>query len=124
MVEIFGVFKKALTCDGWVRLAAQTCFHVIEFIEKFEVVRMKSSLNMNSEKDRVRQFLSKAVSQLHEERSGELLSVAVAEKYSSSCRALRWLEQYGIKVSQTGMEFNRDAMYALEVGVLFFYSRF
>uniref|UniRef100_A0A914YR99 non-specific serine/threonine protein kinase n=1 Tax=Panagrolaimus superbus TaxID=310955 RepID=A0A914YR99_9BILA len=114
--EIFGVFKKSLSSDGWIRLAAQTCFQMIEIIEKFEVSRSMKTFGRtkNDERDRVQSFLKKVVGELRE-GTGELLCVAVAEKYNFACRALLWLEQYGIKVAQSGkVEFNRAAMYALE----------
>uniref|UniRef100_A0AC34H074 Uncharacterized protein n=1 Tax=Panagrolaimus sp. ES5 TaxID=591445 RepID=A0AC34H074_9BILA len=61
-----------------------------------------------------RASLNKVVGELCD-GTGELFCVEVAEKYNFGCRALRWLEQYGIKVALNGkVEFNRAAMYALE----------
>lgn len=111
--EICAVFDSALaTNDGWIRLASHTCFQIIELLEKF-YISMDGDKRKPPYKVIVGDFLKFAIGKKLDENN--LLSVAVAMKYNSSCRALRWLEQYGIRTKNNVVEFERDLMYLLEV---------
>lgn len=113
--EIHAVFEFSLkNGSGWIQFAAHTCFQILEFVEKFNIQKMKTiSRSLNS--SNVVNFLKNAIGRKCE-NTNMLLCVAVAEKYNSSCRALRWLEQYGINNERHGtLHFDRDAIYCLEV---------
>ena len=113
--EIHAVFETALKSeDNWIRLAAHSCFQIIEFIEKFNLQLIDNSGKKQMSLT-ISEFLKEVIGKKME-NSNTLLSVAVAVKYCSSCRALRWLEQYGNLTSSIEESvFEREGYYMLEV---------